>query len=184
MSLAGQTALYGGSFNPPHLAHQMACLYLLEGLGATSVWLLPTYVHPFGKELAPFEDRLAMCRLLADPFGERVRVSDIERRDGTTGYTYDTVCALRQRHPERLWTLAIGADILAETHRWHRWDDLVALVPVVVLGRQGTAAPTETLALPQVSSRDIRRRLRDGDPIDGLVPERVRAYLEARGLYR
>src|SRR5688572_20849117 len=111
MSLEGRTVLYGGSFNPPHMGHQMACLYLLEARSAEAVWLLPAFAHPFGKELAPFAERLEMCRLLAAPFGGRVVTSDIEQRVAD-GRTYVTLTRLLQEQPDRRFVLAVGADIL------------------------------------------------------------------------
>jgi nicotinate-nucleotide adenylyltransferase len=74
-----RVALYGGSFNPAHVAHQMVALYVLETAAVDQLWLLPAYEHALGKPLAPFADRLAMCQLAAAALGPRVIVSDIER---------------------------------------------------------------------------------------------------------
>ena len=184
-SLVGHTVVYGGSFNPPHMAHQMACLYLLEGLGAHAVWLVPAHVHPFGKRLADFEHRLAMCRLLAAPFAERVVVSDVERALGGAGRTYDTLVHLIAAHPQGRFALAVGADILGEAHSWYRWDDIERLVPLAVIGRAGyRGRGRAVLDLPRVSSSDIRRRVARGESLDGLVPCSVAEYVAAHGLYR
>ena len=77
MMLHGHTAIYGGSFDPPHMGHQLACLYVLEALAAEAVWLMPCFVHPFGKALSSFEHRFAMCEKLARPL-PRVTVSAAE----------------------------------------------------------------------------------------------------------
>jgi nicotinate-nucleotide adenylyltransferase len=95
------TVLFGGSFDPPHLGHQMACLYLLEGLGAADLWLLPAATHPFGKVLTAFAQRLLLCEALVAPFGGRATVQPIEAELGGAGRTFDTVCALQARHPGR-----------------------------------------------------------------------------------
>ena len=58
-------ALLGGSFNPPHVAHLMVAWWALSTQPVDEVWLLPAFAHPFGKELAPFEDRVRMCELAA-----------------------------------------------------------------------------------------------------------------------
>ena len=60
-------ALFGGSFNPPHIGHQMACLYVLETSSCKELWMVPTFRHPFDKALAPFEDRFEMCRRASLP---------------------------------------------------------------------------------------------------------------------
>src|SRR5207247_5992811 len=105
---------YGGSFNPPHMGHQMAVLYLLQALNAEAVWIVPANVHPFGKVLASFEHRVAMCRVLAAPFGERVEVSTVESEPTSTGKNYDTLVQLKQAHAARRFALAVGSDVLAE----------------------------------------------------------------------
>ena len=184
MVLSGQTVVYGGSFNPPHMGHQMACLYLIEALGADAVWMLPAWVHPFGKALEAFEHRLQMCRLLAEPFGERVRISEVEREVDSGGRTFDTLRHLIAGEPTRRFALAVGTDILEETHAWHRWDDIQKMVEIVVIGRQGFETPPGGLALPEVSSSEIRALLARGEPIRGMVPASVADYVAAHQLYR
>jgi len=184
MLLRGHVALYGGSFNPPHVGHQMACLYLLEGLSADAVWIIPARSHPFGKTLADFGQRVQMCRLLAEPFAGRVEVSTVEDDADLSGKTFDTLCELRRSHPERRFALAVGSDILAETAQWYRWQDIGKRARVVVIGRTGHLAPgTTPVALPQVSSTQIRARLAAGESIDGLVPTIVADYIAREGLY-
>jgi len=180
-SLAGCTVIYGGSFNPPHLGHQMSCLYLLEGLGADAVWLVPVHTHPFGKPLTSFMHRLAMCRLLAAPFAGRVEVSDVEAQRGGVSRTYDTLVHLRTAHPERRFALAVGADNLDELPRWHRWPELEALLPICVVGRSGYDGRGLTpLDIPDVASRDVRARLHEGESTLGLLPAAVAAYVAAQ----
>jgi nicotinate-nucleotide adenylyltransferase len=184
-------ALFGGSFNPPHLAHQMAMLVVLETEPVDELWMVPTFRHAFGKPLAPFADRLEMCRRAARPFGERVRVSEVERELGQErSRSYDTVIELGRRHPGASFRLVVGEDILAEREAWHRWDDLVALAPLIVLGRAGGApgpgapgAGQARLALPAVSSTEVRDRLARGESAVPLVPRAVMDYIAERGLY-
>ena len=185
MQLAGHTVVYGGSFNPPHLGHQMTCLYLLEALGADAVWVVPALKHPFGKELGDFDSRVAMCELMVAPFGRRARVSRVEEQVGQSGRTYDTLLTLRQTHPDLTFALAVGADILREAPQWYRWCDLEAMVPVVVIGRPGFPSPRATpVEMPAVSSAELRRRLVSGGSIEGLVPATVAEYIRHQGLYR
>ncbi len=183
MSLAGHTVLYGGSFNPPHVSHQMACLYLLEARRADAVWVLPAFAHPFGKPLAPFDDRLAMCRLLAEPFGARVVVSDVERQVGD-GRTYVTLTRLIADHPGRRFALAVGADILGEAQKWHRWADIERLVRLEIIGRQGyDSAGRAVIDLPALSSTELRARVQRRESLEGLVPAGVADYIARAGLY-
>ena len=185
-----QVALFGGSFNPPHLAHQMACLVVLETEPVDQLWMIPTFRHAFGKPLAPFEDRLEMCRRAAQPFGQRVLVSEVERQLGQAqSRTHDTVVELRRRHPRTRFRLVIGEDILAEHEAWYRWDDLMALVTPIVLGRAGReeAATREgepRIELPDISSTEVRERVARGESAVPLVPRAVMDYIARRGLYR
>ena len=71
-------ALFGGSFNPPHLAHSLVALYVLETAPVDELWITPTFRHAFGKDLASYDDRIAMCELAAAALGPRVRVSRAE----------------------------------------------------------------------------------------------------------
>ncbi len=183
--LDSYTVVYGGSFDPPHLGHQLACVYLLEALGAAAVWVIPAYIHAFDKPLTSFEDRLAMCERMAAFLRDRVEVNPIEREIDSGGKTLILMRELQRRHPERKLALAVGADIVAERTRWYRWEEIESSLPVVVVGRAGydeTAAPA--IDLPEVSSTEIRERARLGKPLTGWVPTHVVEYIEAKGLYR
>ncbi len=183
-----EIALLGGSFNPPHVAHLMASYWALATQGVAEVWLLPSYRHPFGKQLEPFEDRVEMCRLAAVALrGVHVCTAEAELRDDPlVGKTVRTLEHLREKHPRRLFALIVGADVLAETQKWYRFDRVKELARLIVVGRQGypdehgRAAP----ALPAISSTDIRERLGRGEDVSALVPAKVLRYIEERGLYR
>lgn len=184
MAAARTIAVFGGSFNPPHLAHQMACLVVLETEPVDELWLVPTWRHPFDKDLVDFEHRVEMCRRATAVFGGRVQVSRIEEElGGDASRTLDTLEALASRGPDDELRLVIGADILAETDKWHRWDEVVRLAPPLVIGRTGYRSDAE-VTLPPVSSTDIRERLRRGEDVVPLVSRSVMDYIAGRGLYR
>jgi nicotinate-nucleotide adenylyltransferase len=185
MRLVGHTALFGGSFNPPHIGHQMVCLYALEVLGADEVWLLATPAHPFLKPLAPLAHRQAMCELLTTVFGGRVRVDDVESTAGLSGKTFDTLQHLRAKYPARRFALLLGSDLLAETPKWYRWDEIAASVPIAIVGRQGHAdRGAYEVQIPDISSKEIRRRIQAGLNVEGLLPRAVVEYINKHGLYR
>jgi nicotinate-nucleotide adenylyltransferase len=181
-------AIFGGSFNPPHVAHQMAALYVLETEPIDELWLIPAFQHPFDKPLEPFEDRLRMCELAARALGPRARVSDIERAIGGPSRTLRTVRRLEQEHPQDRFSLVIGADLLGEVSSWYGAAELQAAVPFIVVGRAGVdasaAAGGARVALPEVSSTEVRRMLGTGKSPQGLVPRAVLDYIYGRGLYR
>jgi nicotinate-nucleotide adenylyltransferase len=189
--VARSIAFFGGSFDPPHLAHLMACLVALSTEPIDEVWMAPTFRHAFGKPMAPFADRVAMCERAARPFGGAVVVSRVEEEvaaiRGAESRTYHTLRHLRDREPDLALRLLVGEDILAEKDAWHRWDDVVAMAPLLVVGRAGApdaeGAPAR-IDLPAVSSSDIRARIAAGRPTEPLLPRAVIDYIDARGLYR
>jgi nicotinate-nucleotide adenylyltransferase len=185
--LAGHTLIYGGSFNPPHMGHQMACLYGLEALGADALWVVPVYQHPFGKGLVDFEHRVKMCELMTAPLGPRASVNTIEQELESPVRTFELFTALKEKYPEKSFAMLLGADLLAERESWYRFEDLKKLVKIVVVGRGGFAVGSQSdcfeVELPEISSRDIRQRLGAGDSIDGLVPATIQDYLLRSALY-
>lgn len=181
-----RVALYGGSFNPPHQCHVLVATWVLCRGGVDEVWLLPALGHAFGKELASFETRCRMLEVAVAHLGPHVRVERIEGELPAPSYTVDTVRALLAREPELEPTLVMGTDAYAERHKWKAWDELERLVGgrILIVGRGDGDAPTETFRLPDLSSTDVRRRVAAGEPYWWLVPEGVRAIIEAERLYR
>jgi len=177
-------AIFGGSFNPPHLAHQMLCLSVLETAEVDACWMVPTYRHPFAKDLAEFGHRFRMCELAVEVFAGQVQVSRVEEELGqSASRTLDTLLALRARHPDTQFRLVVGADILAERDKWYRWDEIERLAPSIVVGRQGYDSEA-AIELPNISSTEIRARLARGESALPLLPRTVMRYIEEHGLYR
>jgi nicotinate-nucleotide adenylyltransferase len=191
MSDAGRVALFGGSFNPPHVAHQLVALYVLETQPVDELWFVPTYTHPFGKELVAYEHRVAMCELAAAPLGSRASASraeaELAARPGfVASRTLDLVeLVAAQGHAPRL---VIGADILADAAKWHRWADVVAKAPRIVVGRAGHTPPgsgATEVTMPEISATRVRDLLaRGASDVTGLVPRDVLRYIAQHHLYQ
>jgi nicotinate-nucleotide adenylyltransferase len=180
-----RVAVFGGSFNPPHVAHVLACALVLSVEDVDRVLVVPAYMHPFAKALAPFEDRAAMCDL-AMAWMPRVDVSRVEAQLGGESRTLRTLESLSSAHPDWRLRLVIGADILTEAPRWFGFDVIEKIAPPIVLGRAGVAAPGATAALlPEVSSTQIRAAIARAaySEVEKLVPREVLEYARARGLY-
>jgi nicotinate-nucleotide adenylyltransferase len=167
-------------------------LYVMETQPIDELWIVPTYTHPFGKDLGSYEHRVAMCRLAAEALGPRVHVSRIEEElaqqpNFSSSRTYELVKYLTGQGLNI--RLVVGADILRDTGRWYRWADIVKLAPLIVIGRTGHALPpgsVETLAMPEISSTEIRIAVASGDDrrIGRIVPRTVLAYITQHGLYK
>jgi nicotinate-nucleotide adenylyltransferase len=180
-----RVAVFGGSFNPPHVAHVLAATFVLATEDVERLLVVPTYRHPFAKALAPFDDRVAMCEA-ALGWLPGVEVSRVEEALGGDSLTLRTLERLRDEHPEWELRLVVGADVLAETSKWYRWHDVQALAPPIVLGRAGvTAAGAPPALLPEISSTRVRELVARGAwaELAPLVPRRVLDHVRKRGLY-
>jgi nicotinate-nucleotide adenylyltransferase len=189
-------AVFGGSFNPPHVAHALAVVLVLATEDVEKVLVVPAYQHPFGKPLAPFADRVAMCEM-AMGFIPGVEVSRVEETLGGESRTLRTLEHLASQHPDWHMRLVLGADILAEAPRWLGFDAIAKLAPPIVLARAGVQAtpshtarlagegPASEALLPQVSSTDVRAKIARGAwaELAALVPRKVLEYVRQKGLY-
>lgn len=178
-------AIFGGSFNPPHVAHVLGVAYVLSTQEIDRILVLPTFQHPFAKSLAPFEDRVEMCKL-AMGWMPKVEVSRIEADLGGESRTLRTLEHLRAAHPDWAMRLIMGADLLAESHKWYGFDEIKKIAPPLVLGRVGvTLDGAPAPLLPAISSTDVRAKLAAGDFADlaQVLPREVLAHIRARGLY-
>jgi nicotinate-nucleotide adenylyltransferase len=182
-STGPRVAVFGGSFNPPHVGHVLTAAYLLSTAPIDHVVVVPVYRHPFAKGLAPFEHRFEMSELA---FGwiPGVVVSSVERELGGESLTLRTLERLHELHPTWRMRLVIGSDVLPDLDKWHRFDLVSKLAPPLVVPRTG--AGSEKTILPEVSSTSVRSMFGDGKVanLGELVPARVIAYANEHNLYR
>lgn len=139
---AGQRiGLVGGSFNPPHAAHLLISRMALRRLDLDRVWWIVTPGNPLKSHdgLAPLEERLAKCRAIARD--ARITVTAFERDLGKH-YTAGSLAYLRRRHARVRFVWIMGADCLAEFHRWWQWREIFASMPVAVVDRPGRHLPS------------------------------------------
>lgn len=186
--------LYGGSFDPVHLGHLLVARAALEELELDRLVFIPAAQSPFkpGTVPAPPAMRLRMLRL-ALAGQTRVAVDDGEVRRGGISYTIDTARDAAARHPGAVLYWLIGADHVATLPQWREAETLAALVEFVVIPRPGEAPPTLPAGYRlhhlggwplKVSASEIRARIREGRPVDHLVPPHVASVLETERLYR
>lgn len=130
------TGLLGGSFNPAHRGHRRISLFALEALGLEELWWLVSPGNPLKPEagMAPLSARVKSAQLAARR--APIRVTAIERKMGTR-YTIDTLRALRRRYPRRRFIWLMGADNLAQFHRWKDWRAIAREMPIAVIARPG-----------------------------------------------
>jgi nicotinate-nucleotide adenylyltransferase len=137
------TGLLGGSFNPAHGGHRRISLFAAAALGLDEVWWLVSPGNPLKPKagMAPLRARLLSARVQA----RRARIvpTVIERQLGTR-YTVDTLAALVRRYPKRCFVWLMGADNLADFHRWKDWRRIARTMPIAVIARPGYDASAMT----------------------------------------
>jgi nicotinate-nucleotide adenylyltransferase len=184
--------VFGGSFNPPHVAHMLAVCVARSQASWSRIVVVPTFVHPFGKALVDFEQRLDMCKR-ALSWIPGVEISSIERDLGGASLTLRMLQGLQAQLRQEFgptcpqMRLLVGSDILHDAPKWHAFDEVQALAPLWILGRAGAPHPRAGPAvLPAVSSSAIRAALADSttdQSVLELVPTSVLQYIRDNHLY-
>ena len=130
------TGLLGGSFNPAHGGHRSISLLAMAALGLDELWWLVSPGNPLkpAAGMAPLPARLASARRAAR--NSRIRATAIERELGTR-YTIDTLKKIVRRYPDRRFIWLMGADNLAQLHRWRDWRGIARLMPIAIIARPG-----------------------------------------------
>ena len=195
----GRWGILGGTFDPVHnghlnLASQVAANQALDG-----VLLIPSYRHPFKDDCsASFEHRTEMLkRATVDHSG--LIVSDMEKELDLSGFTVDSITAVKKRYPRADWSFIIGEDNVQDLQRWRSPDIILEEVRVLVgqrprhesgdLIEQFPADRIEMVAINMldVSSTEIRARLHtdaSGETLGELMPKAVVVYIKEHGLYQ
>lgn len=194
--MSERIGIIGGSFDPIHNGHLIIALDACEQFELDTVLFVPAYLAPL-KAKAPAsspDHRMAMTRLAIE--GEsRFACSDVDFRFGSTSYSVRTARAIGEEHPgaDLLWIL--GSDQLAQLHHWRDVGELAALVSFIAFERPGSVSAAAS-DLPahlrihrgnsrqlQISSTEIRERLKSGRPAKYFLPANVFDYIKAENLY-
>jgi len=186
----------GGSFDPPHVGHLLAAEVVLEALELDRILLIPVATAPHKPEGArsPGALRLRMLReaVAEDP---RLEPCDLELRRGGVSFTVETLRELAAREPGTEWFLLMGADQWRSFQSWREPEAILELATPVVLTREGEGVPDSAggevegvrgVRVPRldISSSEVRARVRDGRSIRHWVPDEVRRVIEAAKLYQ
>lgn len=190
----GAEALFGGSFDPVHVAHLIVAETAADALGC-HVRFLPAREQPLkhagraGHQATP-EQRAEMLDL-AVAGNPRFTVERVELGLPTPSYTVRTLRALGQQDPGNRFTLLLGADAARDLAEWWEVEALPELADIVVFARPGASVVRHPLIkrvipVPMIdlSATKVRERVKQGLSIRYLVPDPVRAYIGTHGLYR
>lgn len=186
--MARLIGILGGTFDPVHNAHLAIAGAALRQLGLQHVLWMPTGAPPYRPPpVAATAHRLAMLRLAIA--GEpRYAADERELRPDASGFTYDSVNALKNENPDASFTLLMGADQYAKRDTWHRWPELEKLCDIAVVARSGSAVDPKARKISMtsmpISASDIRTRLAHGEDVSAMLPATVLGYIKEKGLYR
>lgn len=214
----GLYGLFGGTFDPIHCGHLAPIQAVFAAAALTEVAYIPTANAPHRQPEASAQARSAMVRIaLADEPHFRADNLELARAHASAhaparaSYTFDTLHALRQQHPQRRYVLILGLDALLGFHHWHRWQELQQRVHIIAMARPGWEKPQPLphwwqsaraqssdelrqsfagkilfmeVAPTPVSATSIRARIRGGEDVRHLLPAGVWDYIQTHNLYR
>ena len=186
----------GGSFDPVHFGHLLAAQDVYEQYKLDRLFLVPAAQAPLKPQemQSSLEDRLAMLRAAIE-WDKRFEISDVELRRGGISYTIDSARYFRGMFPHEQLFWIIGGDQLPKMNVWKDVVDLAGIVEFIFLERPGHPAK-QTPQIPglrlhrcdghliEISSSELRQRVRQGLSLHYFCPQKVIAYIEARKLYR
>ncbi|MDK7755953.1 MAG: nicotinate-nucleotide adenylyltransferase [Peptoniphilus harei] len=194
--------IFGGSFNPIHYGHLMICEYIKEEMGLDKVIFIPTGNPPHKELELSAEDRYEMVRLAISPNPD-FEISDIETTRVKKSYTVDTIRELKKIYKEEKLYFLIGLDSLFQLKTWMKIGDLSQEIEFVVALRPGyldreeinkeidflrenfgTKVNLIKTPLYEISSTDLRDRIRVGKSLRYLIPKKVLDYIEESGFYK
>ena len=197
-------AILGGSFNPVHYGHLKMAEAAMESSHFSKVLFIPTGTpyHKEQKSLLPFSDRLKLLELAIENCPD-FAFSPIEGEREGNSYTFDTVRELLRQNPTESYSLLIGTDQFLTLRSWHKIAELGKLVDFYIANRNGEMALStfqkekealekelslhcKLFPMPAIdlSSTEIRNRLKEGKSIHGMLPKPVEEYILKKGFYR
>ena len=187
--------LFGGTFNPPHMAHLVAAESVRDQLRLEKVIFIPAAIppHKLHERIVPAHHRLQMVKLATgnNPLFE---VCDIELRRKGPSYTIDTICELKKKSPDYVLHFVMGIDLLIDFGGWKSPDKILEECKIVAMNRPGfdlamvdkdLLLRVEVVNVPSVdiSSTSIRRRVQSGRSIKYLVPSSVEEDIRSNSIY-
>ena len=166
--------IFGGSFNPIHVGHIALAQAVQKQCGLDEVWLMVSPQNPLKRNDSDLLDdslRFEMAQKALEGV-EGVVACDYEFHLSKPSYTWNTLQNLSKDYPDYTFILLIGGDNWAHFQRWRHWQEIMEHHEVIVYPRDSYPG-TIDVPLLDVSSTEIRQRVRAGESIEGLVPEAI-----------
>jgi nicotinate-nucleotide adenylyltransferase len=168
-------AIFGGSFDPPHIGHEEIVKEVLNSLHVDKLFIIPTYLNPFKKEFfAPSKLRLRWLKKLF--IKEEIEILDYEVRQKRSVPTIETIEYLKSIYKLKKIYLIIGADNFANIKQWHRYHELAKQVEFIIASRDNQNIPKNLIKLPinaNISSSKLRSNMDTS-----FIPHKIREEVE------
>lgn len=184
--------ILGGTFDPPHNGHIAIASAALVELDLQKILFIPAKIQPFkaGIAISSANDRIAMLDLALSA-NDKFEISKIEIEREGISYTVDTLKSLRGTYPLDDLYLLIGADNVSQIEKWHHADEITRLCKIAAANRPGyrqSGSFSERILFFEmtpvdVSSTEIRRKIRAGESISAMTPQSVEEYILSHKLY-
>ncbi len=192
----GAWGVLGGSFDPVHNGHLNLAESICKKKLLDGVLIIPAYKHPLKKQVfaAPYNDRIAMLKLALNSH-DNLQLCEIEREQELSGFTIDTLIALKKGFPKARFHFIIGSDLVSQLDSWRRAEELLSETSFLAGSRPGSkmkkVGNKKTVEFVEIEEMDIaateiRDRINAGatmDQIGKLVPPQVARFIFEKGLY-
>ena len=197
-----RTGLFGGTFNPPHVAHLRLAEKAIEGARLDRVIIMPAFIppHKAAPELLKSEDRFELCRRTF--CGEKFEISDLELRRKGKSYTVQTLEELKKLYPDDEFFLIIGSDMLLSFKNWYRYEDILKYASLCVMTREKAVSrktlfeycKNELKLLSEdfiildsdafeLSSTEVRQKAKEGKNLSNMLTEKANEYIKEKSFY-
>ncbi len=194
-------AVLGASFDPAHNGHLTIVKNVLKSQKVHRIILMPVNIHPFAKRLTEARHRLAMAKLLK---GKNIKVSNLELEKKSTSYSIDTLRILQQKYPKDKLYWIVGSDYLKSFTKWKDWQKIISDFGLIIVARNtqiniskefkkiiNTQDFSKNIIILHakkfppinISSSQIKQKIKKGQSIKNLVPERIENYIIQNKLY-
>ena len=201
--------IFGGAFDPVHKGHTQSLKYISDLKIIDEIQVIPNYASPHNKDIQTNEKhRLKMLEIAFKEI-KNIKLNDIELKNKTKSYTYETLKSLKDIHPEKHLSLIIGLDSLYSFTTWKNWENILSLCSLLVLERKlnvslGLNKELESKISPDfddffsghgkililkndlinISSSDVRLKLKNNEDLTNMVDGQVLEYISIKSLYK
>jgi len=201
--------IFGGAFDPVHKGHTQSLKYISDLKIFDEIQVIPNYASPHNKDIQTDEKhRLKMLEIAFKEI-KNIKLNDIELKNKTKSYTYETLKYLKEIHPEKHLSLIIGLDSLYSFTTWKNWENILSLCSLLVLERKlhdslGLNKELESKISPDyddffsgngkililkndlinISSTDVRLKIKNNENLTDMVDDQVLKYILNKSLYK